>query len=89
MNPSWVIQGMVMILIAMSGYFIDKNLSAIEAELQLSRIERAQLRSDMSALEIGLRGDRFTRTDWVEVQKQIDKELEEIKARLRALEKVK
>lgn len=84
---SWLVQTLVFILLGVSGYFISGDLSDIKEELRLSRIERAQLRADMSALEIGLRGDRFTQSDWQRERDRITKEIEEVKKRLRELER--
>ena len=85
-NPSWVIQTLILCLMAISGYFIQQNLSVIREEIQFSRLERAQLRADMSALEIGLRGDRFTRTDWNRERERIEEALDTIRERLSAME---
>lgn len=86
-NPSWVLQTMVLIVLGVASYFIDKNLTSIEAEMQLSRIERAQLRADMSALEIGLRGDRFTRSDFDKEQADIQRQLDALAGRVLELER--
>lgn len=84
--PTWVIQVMMLALLGVSGYFIQNTLQRIEDELAMSRLERAQIRNDMSALEIGLRGDRFTATDWNREQSRIERELDEIRERIAALE---
>lgn len=84
---SWLVQTLVFILLGVSGYFISGDLSDIKEELRLSRVERAQLRADMSALEIGLRGDRFTQSDWQRERDRITKEIEEVQKRLRELER--
>ena len=76
-----------MALLAISGYFFNNTLNQITDALALSRIERAQIRNDLSALEVGLRGDRFSRSDWNVERDRIENELREIEARLKNLEK--
>lgn len=88
-NPSWIIQGMIFVLLAVAGYFIDDKLGIITDEMQFSRIERQQLRADMTALELGIRGDRFTATDWQREKDRLDQELESINERIRELEKTR
>lgn len=84
--PAWVPQTLFVGLLGISGYFINGTLNQITDELRISRIERAQLRNDLSALEIGLRGDRFTATDWSEEGKRIENELDIIRERISKLE---
>ena len=85
-NPSWFIQTGIVILLATIGYFIDGSLNEIKAELEFSRIERAQLRADLTSFQIGATGDRFTATRWSEERKQIEDALDEIRERLTRLE---
>lgn len=85
-NPSWIIQSLILGLLAVSGYFINGTMQSISQEISLSRIERAQIRADLSALEIGLRGDRFTLSDWNREADKLEKEHDSIKERLRQLE---
>ena len=85
--PSWLPQAFFVALLAISGYFFNNTLNQITAELTLSRIERAQIRNDLSALEIGLRGDRFTRSDWNIERNRIQDEIDDIRSRLTDLEK--
>lgn len=85
-NPSWIIQGMIFVLLAVAGYFIDDKLGIITDEMQFSRIERQQLRADMTALELGIRGNRFTSQDWQREKDKLDKEIETINERIRELE---
>jgi hypothetical protein len=86
-NPSWVLQTLVLGLLGISGWFIAGDLTDIKDEMRLSRIERGQLRADLSALEVGLRGDRFSRTDWERERDKLSEQIEEIKERLRELKK--
>lgn len=86
-NPSWVLQSIVLCLLAVSGFFIRGSMETISQEIQLSRIERAQLRADLSALEIGLRGDRFTQSDWRREQAKMENVILAIQKRLVELER--
>ena len=85
-NPSWLIQAMLATIIAVAGYFMDGTLSDIKTELQLSRVERAQLRSDLANVQLGVTGDRFTRTDWIREQDKIQKQIDDARDRIRELE---
>lgn len=85
-NPSWVIQTLIVILLGIVAYFIDGSLQEIKNELEFSRIERAQLRADLTSFQIGASGDRFTSTQWSEERKGIEKDLDEIRDRLLKLE---
>lgn len=85
-NPSWLFQLIVAIMIGAIGYFIDASLSDIQKELEFSRIERAQLRADLTAFQIGASGDRFTATQWREERAHIEKDLDKIRERLTLLE---
>ena len=86
-NPSWIIQTLILCLLGIAGFFISSQLSLISDEITLSRIERAQLRADLSALEVGLRGDRFSRSDWRVESDKISRDLESIRSRLLELER--
>ena len=85
-NPSWLFQLGIAIMLAVIGYFIDGALSEIKSELEFSRIERAQIRADLTAFQIGASGDRFTATMWAEERHKIEKDLDEIRDRLTTLE---
>ena len=39
-NPSWLFQLGIVILLSMIGYFLDQSLAEIKSELEFSRIER-------------------------------------------------
>ena len=84
--PAWIPQTLFVGLLAITGYFINGTLNQINEELKISRIERAQLRNDLSALEIGLRGDRFTMSNWNDEKDRIESELDIIRERLTNLE---
>lgn len=86
-NPSWIIQALILCLLAVSGFFIKGTMDTISQEISLSRIERAQIRADLSSLEVGLRGDRFTQSDWQREQARMSEIINNIQARLRELEK--
>lgn len=85
-NPSWFIQTGIVILLSVIAYFIDGSLNEIKSELEFSRIERAQLRADLTSFQIGATGDRFTNSEWREERGQIEKDLDEIRERLTRLE---
>lgn len=92
-NPSWVIQSLVGLVLIIGGWSINRTLdnvgtdiNEVKSELQSSRLERSQIRADMTALEIGLRGDRFTRTDWIRENSRIEKELTGIQDQIREIE---
>ena len=87
--PAWIPQTLFVGLLAITGYFINGTLEQLGSELQISRIERAQIRNDLSALEVGLRGDRFTRSNWTEERRRIESELDIIRERITKLENVK
>lgn len=89
MNPSWFFQLGIAVLLSVIGYFIDGSLNEIKSELEFSRIERAQLRADLTAFQIGVTGDRFTSSDWRGERQIIADELEEIRKRLTKLEATK
>ena len=82
----WFGQMIMYVMIGITGFFMTNELSEIKEELRISRVERAQLRTDMASLEVGLRGDRFTRSDWVRESGRIENQLERIRERLRVIE---
>ena len=85
-NPSWLFQFGLAVMIGTIGYFIDQSLSDIKGELEMSRIERAQIRADLTAFQIGSSGDRFSGSDWHREKLQIEKDLDSIRNRLATLE---
>ena len=85
-NPSWLFQFGIAILVAIVGYFIDGSLNEIKNELEFSRIERAQIRADLTSFQIGTTGDRFTNSQWNSERSRIEKELDGIRERLTKLE---
>lgn len=85
-NPSWFFQLGIAVMIGMIGYFIDSSLTEIKKELEFSRIERAQLRADLTSFQIGASGDRFTSSQWREERAHIEQELDDIRERLTLLE---
>src|SRR5210317_1734624 len=85
-NPSWFLQTGIVILLSMIAYFIDGSLNEIKSELEFSRIERAQLRADLTSFQIGASGDRFTSSQWSSERKAIEEKLDDIRERLAKLE---
>ena len=85
-NPSWLFQFGIAILVAVVGYFIDGSLNEIKSELEFSRIERAQIRADLTSFQIGSSGDRFTSSQWNSERSRIEKELSTIRERIAKLE---
>lgn len=86
LSISWLLQGTMVVMITISGYLMSKQLDGIEEEMRLSRIERTQIRADMSALEIGLRGDRFSRGDWDRERDRIERAMDDIRAQIAKLQ---
>jgi len=84
--PAWIPQTLFVGLLAITGYFINGTLNRIKQELQISKIERAQLRNDLSTLEVGHRGNRFTMSNWNEERQRLEDELDIIRERLAKLE---
>ena len=85
-NPSWLFQFALAAMIAIIGYFVDAGLEDIKSELEFSRIERAQIRADLTSFQIGAAGDRFTQTEWNDERDRIEVELDNIRERLARLE---
>lgn len=85
-NPSWLFQLGIAILLSIVGYFLDQSLKEVKNELEFSRIERAQIRADLTAFQIGASGDRFTSSDWRVERDRIESELSAIRERLAKLE---
>jgi hypothetical protein len=85
-NPSWLMQTGIVILLSVIAYFIDGSLEDIQRELEFSRIERAQLRADLTSFQIGTTGDRFTASMWREERKQLEEDLDDIRRRITDLE---
>ena len=86
MNPSWLFQFFIVALVGMIGYFLDGSLQDIKTELEMSRVERAQIRADLTAFQIGASGDRFTASMWREERDRLERDLEAIRKRLTQLE---
>lgn len=86
MNPSWLFQTFILVILGLIGYFVDSSLQDIKGELEMSRVERAQIRADLTAFQIGASGDRFTGTMWRQERERIEQSLDEIKSRLSELE---
>jgi hypothetical protein len=85
-NPTWVFQLGIAIMLSIVGYFLDNSLQEIKREMEFSRIERAQLRADLTSFEIGAAGDRFTASDWRKEREDIEVALDDIRERLAKLE---
>lgn len=85
-NPSWLLQFGLAVLLTVVGYFLDQSLGEIKSELEFSRIERAQIRADLTAFQIGSVGDRFTSRQWDDEKDKLDVELKEIRERITKLE---
>ena len=85
-NPSWFFQFGIAVLVAVIGYFLDGSLQEIKSEMEFSRIERAQIRADLTAFQIGAAGNRFTKNDWSSEQEKLETELDSIRERLTKLE---
>lgn len=85
-NPSWFIQFGIAMLVAIVGYFLDGSLQEIKSEMEFSRIERAQIRADLTAFQIGAAGNRFTNDDWSQERGKLEEELDSIRERLTRLE---
>ena len=85
-NPSWFFQLAIIGMVGMIGYFLASSMEDIKSELELSRIERAQIRADLTAFQIGAAGDRFTRTQWTEERARLEVDLDDIRNRITKLE---
>lgn len=85
-NPSWFFQFGIALLVGVVGYFLDGSLQEIKSEMEFSRIERAQIRADLTAFQIGAAGDRFTQSMWLEERAALEKDLDKIRERLTLLE---
>lgn len=85
-NPSWVIQALIGLLLAIIGYLVDGQLKSLVEASRKQEQETEEIRKSIVDLEIGLRGDRFTRTDWRIEKQALDAQLGDVEERLRALE---
>lgn len=85
-NPSWFFQFGIAVMVAIIGYFLDGSLQEIKSEMEFSRIERAQIRADLTAFQIGAAGSRFTSDDWNHERGKLETELDSIRERLTKLE---
>lgn len=85
-NPSWFFQFGIAILVGVVGYFLDGSLNEIKNEMEFSRIERAQIRADLTSFQIGAAGNRFTQSEWNDERARIENELDRIRERLTKLE---
>lgn len=85
-NPSWFFQFGIAVMVAIIGYFLDGSLQEIKSEMEFSRIERAQIRADLTAFQIGAAGNRFTSDDWSHERGKLETELDSIRERLTRLE---
>jgi len=78
-NPSWFFQIALMVMLSITGYFLDNSLQEIKREMEMSRVERAQIRADLTAFQIGASGDRFTMSDWRSERQSIETALDAIR----------
>lgn len=85
-NPSWVIQAFIGLLLAIIGYLVDGQLKSLVEASKKQEQETLEIRRQITDLELGLRGDRFSRTDWRVEKQAIDAELSDLESRLRRLE---
>ena len=85
-NPSWIIQALIGLLLAIIGYLVDGQLKSLVEAARTQEQETEEIRRSIVDLEIGLRGDRFTRTDWRIEKQTIDGRFDDIEQRLRNLE---
>ena len=85
-NPSWFFQLTILCMVGMIGYFLSSSMEDIKDELEMSRIERAQIRADLTAFQIGAAGDRFTMSNWTEERAKLEEDLDDIRNRITRLE---
>lgn len=88
LNPSWVIQSAIAVLLALIGYMGNVQMELIKTQYNSIQVDVKQLRADFTALEIGLRGNRFTDQDWKVERNRLDKQLDEIRNDIRNLQKL-
>lgn len=86
LKPSFLVQTFIAALLAVIGYMANAQFNLLGTQYATLQVELKQLRADFTALEIGLRGDRFTRTDWTRERQQLEEDLDEIRADIAALE---
>lgn len=86
MNPNWLFQFFIVVMVGVVGYFLDSSLRDIKTELEMSRVERAQIRADLTSFQIGTSGDRFTGSMWRDERALLEKDLDAIRKRLTELE---
>lgn len=84
-SPSMVMQLFVGILLGSIGFFAKGAFDRMEEDMAVMQLDVRQLRNDITALEIGLRGDRFTRTDWQREKAEIDADITEIREELESI----
>jgi len=81
---TWILQSSLGLLIGALGYMASSNFDTISAQGALLQIEVRDLRRDLSAMELSLRSDRFSRSDWITERKRLDEELNDIRKELKA-----
>ena len=85
-NPTWIIQTLIAVLISVTAYMANNQFELIKSHYTAIQVDVKQLRADMTALEIGLRGNRFTEHDWNRERKKLDEELKAIREDIERLE---
>ena len=86
LKPSFLVQTVIAVLLAVIGYMANAQFNYLGTQYAALQVDLKQLRADFTALEIGLRGDRFTRTDWTRERKALEEDLDEIRADIARLE---
>ena len=86
LQPHFLVQSLIAALLAVIGYMANAQFDYLATQYGALQLEMKQLRADFTALEIGLRGDRFTRSDWLKERKDLENQLDEIREDIAKLE---
>lgn len=81
-----VLSAVVAVLLALIGFFARDSFERINDNVAAAHLDIRQIRTEMNALELGLRGDRFTRTDWLREKAELERELESIEREITELQ---
>ena len=80
-----ILSGLVALLLVVIAFFARDSFDRINDELAALQLDVRQLRAEMNALELGLRGDRFTRSDWIRERQSLLDEIQKIEDDVRSL----
>lgn len=84
---SWIIQTCIAVLLAVIGVMGRAQFNLLNSQYDSLSLEMKELRINITSLELSLRSDRFSQTDWAQQRIILDQQLNEIRQDIKDLER--